>query len=493
MTLRGGFTLVEMLTVLTVIAILMGFVIATPKGDERDAQVKGAAQELAAVLRSARTMAMEARGMYAVSFNIQNPPGSNGRVLSNRSGGHWYRIIGPRNENLGNLAMPGSGFPPLYSRDESSLNGASCRWGRGWSDSPVRHQLEAVERAWVGDRRQLPVGKVRFLALNDQDNGDFREYNDTYAPSYPRPYFGWWDASGSAGGGIGRLYPWGGYDPSRPMTSQTGANNGNHDPRSLAGRTISHTGFFYEGYDGAILDSRQPNDRMLFDTTGSLLSSSSTATYPLWRTGDPRPLINAAWQDYMIVFRPDGTVFTDWMRLRHGCAIEYGSTGNLVYDPCLYGSALVLPPAMPAGKIHMMQLGPGDMCNRMGSTSGPSAEATSFASRSGFHYISLAPDVASDNDVFPNVGMAMRSILPLYRVGVSAFGEVVVLRVGTSKPAGKVYDTALTGAKWNVKAQTDAYYRDHMLVNTPGYTRRGTPISNVVTPEMVTSRMWWWQ
>ena len=39
--------------------------------------------------------AMVEQAPFAIAINIQNAPGSSGRVINNRSGGHWYRMVGP--------------------------------------------------------------------------------------------------------------------------------------------------------------------------------------------------------------------------------------------------------------------------------------------------------------------------------------------------------------------------------------------------------------
>lgn len=486
-----GFTLVELLIVLAIVAAAAAMIVGTPKADERDANVQAAAQELASVMRQCRTMAIERRAMFTLTFNVENPAGTSGRVLLNR-GGHWYRIIGPRSENAENLNIPGTGAPPVYSREMSALSGAR-NWDDNTYDVPVRHLLEAINEAWVGDRHVLPPNKVRFVALNDQDNGCYRANGDTYPPTYPRPWFGWWDAS------TRRVHAWGGYDPTLGLIAPTTTDSEGvkHKARTLGGRTISHTGFFYEGYDGVITGCVNPADRNIFDATW-LLSSSTTTRFTLLKSGEPRPLVNGAWQDFQLIFRPDGTVLADWMRLRHYCAAGFGDTANLVYDPSLTGTSVVLPASMPSGKKHMMELGPGDMCNRMANSNGAAAEASSFANRSGFHFITLGPDPVKDDDVYPDAATAVRALMPLYRVGISPFGEVVVRRVRTTRRTGEDYETALTGSDWNVKAKTDLYYRDHLLVTkqtspTLKYIPRGKPITDVLTSEMMSGRMWWWQ
>ena len=491
---RHAFTLIELLVVVTIIAAVAGMILAVPRSDQREAQVRTAANELAATLRQARALAMERRAMHAVTFNIENPVGSSGRVLRN-AGGHWYRIIGPRSESAANMLMPGTGAPPVYSRELSPLCGAMT-WDRAWNDIPVRHLIEAVGEAWVGERQVLPPNKVRFLALNDQDNGCYRAYGDTYPPTYPRPWFGWWEAA------TGRLHAWGGYDPTLALIAPTTTDSEGvkHKARILGGRTISHSGFFYEGYDGPITGCVNPTDRRIYDDPSGtkLLSTSSTARFTLLAAQQPRPLINGLWQDCQFVFRPDGTVMADWMRLRHLCALDFDRTGNLVYDPTLATTTVVLPAAMPAGRIHMMELGPGDMCNRMSSGSGSAAEGASFAGRSGFHWITLGPDPGQDIDSYPDAQAAVRALMPIYRVGISPWGEVVVRRVRANLRSGEVYDTALAGADWNVKAKTDQYIRNHLLVDrqtvpTLKFPPRGRPITDVLTPEMLAGRLWWWR
>ena len=93
--MRRAFSMVELLVVIAIMAIALGMIAVSMTRTNADAAVKGAADALAAVLRQTRTRAMVNQAPYAVSFNIQNAPGSSGRVLNNRSGGHWYRIIGP--------------------------------------------------------------------------------------------------------------------------------------------------------------------------------------------------------------------------------------------------------------------------------------------------------------------------------------------------------------------------------------------------------------
>lgn len=508
-----GFSLIEVLVVVVVVGILMGFALS-PKGDEKDVQVKAAAYELAGVLRQARTAAMESKAMYAVAFNLQNTPGTSGRQLANGSGGHWYRILGPRNELTTNGANVGSGgywsaaqaeagvgAPPIYDKQVNELKGGQQSYNTLNQTAALPPHFSFVEKSWIGDRRTLNPGKVRFVALTDMDNGGYMESFNRFPATYPRPWFGWWDAATK------RLYPWGGYDPALAMTTQPNraANGIDQGPNAYwfyncakthLGRTLSHSGFFYEGYDGIITGCRQPSDRLIMDDKNGdgwldTADFASPVQFPLWRQGDPRPLINGDWQDFMIVFRPDGTAWTSWMALRHSCSNGVSSSSNIMfYDPSLMAAPVTWGAPADPTKRNFLELGPGDMAAK-----NSAYEATSYPRRSGFNYITLGPDLAQpDLDTYSSAAAALRSLLPLYRVGVSPYGEVVVVKVGTTKPPGKTYDTAITGGGWNAQATTDAHWSNYMLVNNDA-TRswRGTPISDIVTPDMLADRKWWWQ
>lgn len=498
---RAGFTLIEILIVIAVVAILMSLALVSNREDEKEVHVKAAAYELAAVLRETRERAIKSRQMYAVVFNIQNAPGSSGKVLNNRSGGHWYRVMGPNSGMQGWSFQVGSA--PFFDRGRSAMAGMGGMPG-AFAENPIRLHLESVEQAWIGDAHRLTKGKVRFLALTDQDNGSFRRPGDTYPATYPRPWFGTWDEATK------RLHAWGGYDPDLALAQQTGGSagdQGKHKARTVGGHPISHSGFFYEGYDGIITGSAHPSDRMVLDDTngdGRIVidpgkpdqSDDPTQRYPLWRAGEPRPLINASWQDHMLIFRPDGSVWSSWMRLRHEYAKEYDATGNLCYDPALNGTNADTP--APAGKFHLKEVGPFDLCNRIGVGDGyPGTfrrhpEASSWVSRSGFDYITLAPDVTHDNDRYPSADAYVRELSPCYRVGISPYGEVRVVRVRTTPPAGKLLDTTISGSGWNTKTTTDVFYQNGLLTNADG-TPRGEPVIDAVIPEMLLQRTWWWQ
>jgi prepilin-type N-terminal cleavage/methylation domain-containing protein len=464
-----GFTLIELLVVLAVVAILFGMSLTIGlRRNDTEANVKSAADELAAVFRATRTKAIEKYATYAVVFNIQNGNNTSGKQLNNHNGGHWYRVIGPWRQSVTNLT-----FPPFFNRYACSWDGTVILGNLFGGELAFRYHMQAVEKAWDGDRHQLPVNKVRFVALTDEDNGDFAAclppgfWPPTYkfTNTYPRPWFGYWDPATK------RLFPWGGYD--HALAGQ----------RLVGGNHPSPSGFYYEGDDGAVTGSANQVDRLLVDdTNGDRFVDGTTPTYPLWHAGQPRPLVNADWQDYMVVFQPDGTVFTDWGRARHG----YGDSSQFY---ATYGD-----PATGAAQ-PFTHLGIGDRCNEypinVQTTPNQALEASSFPNRSGFSWITLGGDLPGDDDHYPDAQTALQSIMPLYRVGVSPFGEVRVIKVVNSDRLHRTLDPTISGANWNVKATTDTYYQNLKLTNADG-TPRGTPVTDVVTSDMLLNRQWWW-
>ncbi|MBN8524249.1 MAG: type II secretion system protein [Planctomycetes bacterium] len=510
--MRRAFTLIELLLVISLVAVAAAMVLHVPGRGSSEVQVRSAAVELAGTLRQVREQAIRRRAIFAVSFNIQNAPGSSGLVLNNRSGGHWYRILGP--DPFGSTAFGVPQMPPLPNRQRSAYMDVTVRVD-GKSDNPVRHFLAAVSRSWSGEPVRLVAGKVRFLALTDQDNGNFREPGDVFAPTYPRPWFGWYDTAAN------RLRPWGGYDPQLPATVQrTAANRAGsataptnadtlYRPRTQAGRTLSHSGFFYEGFDGQISGSRQPSDRWVVDDTnndGVVTANvgatqddfTATARFRLWKADDPRPLINGDWCDYLLVFKPDGTVDSRWLPLRHEYA-KFALRGPFQDRSVATGT---VETAAPPGGYLLSELGPFDQCNLLAcNVSAPSTwqrilqdypEGSSFVARSGSYFITLAPDAGDDNDVFAGVQAALRSVTPMYRVAVGRYGDVRVVRVRTADDLGRVRDPTVTGSLWQDKPTVTSYYQGQLLTNADG-TPRGTPITDVLTPEMMSERSWWWQ
>ena len=88
-----GFSLIELLVVVSLIVLVMGMALAIPRGDKRAAAVMEAARELAQTMRQARAMAIEDQAPVAITFNLQNAPGTDGSVLNNWTGGHWYQVV----------------------------------------------------------------------------------------------------------------------------------------------------------------------------------------------------------------------------------------------------------------------------------------------------------------------------------------------------------------------------------------------------------------
>ncbi|MCK4437054.1 GspH/FimT family pseudopilin [bacterium] len=67
-----GFTLLELLVVLAIMAMLTGMSVPAISGYIKGARLKGGAREIASALRLARTMAITKRDIYSVDFDIAN-------------------------------------------------------------------------------------------------------------------------------------------------------------------------------------------------------------------------------------------------------------------------------------------------------------------------------------------------------------------------------------------------------------------------------------
>lgn len=527
MSARSSFSLVEILIVVAIMGTLFGLAFSASRSDTREALVRGAAEELAAAMRETRTRAMRNNTVQAIAFNICNAPGSSGKILNNRSGGHWYRVLGPREnrmDGLDDLHFGGlpllNGYAPLNNKD---LSGGPV---------PLRQYLQLVAHAWTDAPRVLPKGRVRFLALTDQDNGNNNRpgHGGWYSPTYPRPWFGWWDATQG-------LHTWGGYDSTLAGDNQ--ATGGQDLAYSRGGHVASPSGFYYEGWDGPITGCLNPVDKVVLDDVEgganpgalNMTDVAAGATWIAWRAGEPRALINADWLDFILVFRPDGTVSDDWFRLRNHYRNVYRgayNTGTVNIDSYLtsYGPPDWARTGYPSNGLNPSDAGPGDRAADRASGLTPwinwndlrapeprlsrsMREATSYVDRTGYFWITLAADAADDRVQFPTALEALRSLLPLYRVGISLDGHVRVIRVNTTwkNCAGKTFDSTLSGAGWQDKNRiwgkagatwndvapfTGANYLNHML-NTKDLLPLGSPVYDTVLPEMLAERKWWWQ
>lgn len=430
-----GFTLIELLVVIGIVALLAGMIAYLPSSEKRHGNVRSAAEELAATLRAARSLAMQQQAVCGVAFNIRNGVGTSGRILNNRDGGHWYRIIGPSELQNG-----------FYPKPSFTHNGGG-KYTRELST--VAGHLSEIQASWVGDRHILPPKKVRFLALTDQDNGTKVDPTTSAAssmrpfpPTYPRPWFGWWDSS------TRRLHAWGGYDSS--IVDSAG---------------WSCSGFYYQGTDGPITGSRNPSDRF---TTWEGAGNGKR----ILSADQGRPLVHGDWLDYVILFYPDGRT-------------DQGSTFAARYESLARKGA--------AGGAMTGGLAPyGDLGDLVGGTTAPNAAwghlMSSYVEHTGVYAVTLCPDVDKDTDVFPSAEAAFRSMWPMYRVTVNRYGYVRVDMVSQREPPGVIYDTTISD--WQNKTQIRQAYR-HLAATDAQGNPRGMPVSDFLTPRILENRQWW--
>lgn len=473
---RRGFSLVELLIVLAIILIAMSMVVAVGRRDRRGIQVRAAAEELAGVLRQTRANAMERKSIYGVVFNLANARGSSGRILNNREGGHWYRVLGPQRANEW---THGYSVPPRFNRDWAPGGSVDPNAGR---DFPVASALSSIQDSWAGERRTLPRGEVRFLALADQDNGASSAPGMFFGPTYPRPWCGWWDA------GSGRLYGWGGYDPEIKAFAQNQEWwRWNWVPRTnAAGQPLSFTGFFYEGNEGTITGCTNAVDRLVVaDSDGDgFATPADTRSFPLLKQGEARPLVNGDWMDAVIWFLPDGSArYEDWFPMRHQYSRWWG------WNDAQWRRT--------NGRNNLHELAMGDMTNDINDWSAghvpPNCrgEVAHYVDRTGSWFLTLAPDVSPEHDdaTFPTAQAAVASMMPMYRVGVSRLGAVRVVEVRRRAPAGTIFDSVARDGWWeNRSCGLQGYWNN--LLNAPDGTPR-RPVEDFVTADMLAHRQWW--
>lgn len=459
---RSGFTLVELLVVLAIMAGVFGLAAYGFAGhNARRQAVQGAAHELAATFRTARALAMERKATFAVVFHLQNDPESSGRVLNNRSGGHWYRIAGP-------------GVPQVPA--------CETQQGGPYTVHDVQLQMGA---AWAEDAHVLPARRVRFVALSDMDWGDCASSSTGSTgsaasgarrkgahDSFPRPWFGWYDAAAK------RLHGWGAYDPA-----------------------IVGSGFYFWG--NAAAPAYAPVDpEPINPATGQPPGCANAAdrwmdrwmpisTYPvqnrvpeavnahlLYERGSPRPLVNANWRDASIVFTSSGMVrWGDWMPARHCTAFK---------------DSLWTGPGKP------YRSGVAERMNRcetsVYSATIPqyaSAEASCFDQVSGGWYITLGPDLERDDDAYPDARAALDAIMPLYRVFVSSFGEVRVIAVGRGeRGASGLAPFPTDPGWWRSGSNLQTHFGTGRYRDAAG-TAVGRPATDFVTARMLADRAPW--
>lgn len=509
----GGFTLVELLMVVAIVALVMAMSFGTLKKASADEEVKAAADQFASFCVQTRARAVAQQRPFGVAIGIQNDPDGSGAVLNNRTGGHWYRAVGP------------SSYSAKAGRQVlvAGPNQGSIFWdsdSRKAADSSTFPELiEKLRSTWIGPKVVLPAKRVRFLALGDTDegarvhgtgNGDYG-----YTSTYPRPYFGYYDPARKT------LFAWGGYNPEL-HSSEPWSNFANN-------RTApNYTGFFYQGSGAAMATCRNPDSRTYnvdWDHSNTIGGSSAIygpeAGYAVWSAGEPRPLVNGDWQDFIIVFLPDGRIYvppfkTNRKRFKTG-QFGYASSSDLANG------------VLDTTRAWSRTDGFGNAWNDCGwnyqaigdNRDGylETAEVGHFDRHTGGYRITLARDALDDRMGFATVKEAMDSITPMYRVELSRQGGIRTYRVKSmrddaflSSVAGRSPWPSTPGYFSNAgsRAAFSSNFRYgwlHEAVNHQGapldlgsnnsppelLVPSGVPITDVVTPRMLTDKIWWLQ
>lgn len=127
-------------------------------------------------------------------------------------------------------------------------------------------------------------------------------------------------------------------------------------------------------------------------------------------------------------------------------------------------------------------------------------EATHFSAASGGFFITLGPDALDDNDQFATAKEALESMMPLYRVFVSSYGEVRVIAVSRMPKYGTMAAFPTTENWWRTGNNTVNYFGENRFNtaatkhsdNVTGngvYT--GQPITDFIDPDMLINRSVW--
>ena len=518
---RQGFTLIELLVVMTIGALITGMIVTIGPRQSRGQVVQMAAEQVAALLRRARAMAIANNSPYMVTFNLENAPGSSGKVINNRSGGHWCRIVRPGRTPIGyesfytelppliaGGAGAGSGYPwctwttagGLTVTQNGSppvgLDSGGNRVSIAFNPYPTfAHVVEEIRSGYVSERVTLPAGRARFLALGDSDEGPRMtsvKWSCDYGTTYPRPYFGFFDPSSK------RLYPWGGYDPNLPVVTPWNTAEP-ADPLSPPPAPFStYSGLFYQGKDEALPPTGCVNraDRK-FDVdwnrdgviAGSDAERGAENNWYLLREGQPRPLINGDWGDFTILFNQDGTAVFPAMK----CNRRWYTTPS---DLAKYWSI---------DRKSRWEYSP--------TATAPNGESIHYQRHTNRAFITIAPDSPDDRDQFASPNEALRTLLPMCRVFVTTAGYVGITPVrwnenvlselpaqDSANPNPWPSDPAIFSmATVADRDWMDANFR-YGWMHSPltrgagsywGSVPRGKPITDQVSTAMMTRRIWW--
>lgn len=508
---RRGFTLVELIMVVAIVVFVMAMSFGSLRRSNREEDVRFAAEQFALFCSQTKARAVAQQVPFGVAINIQNDPDGSGAVLNNRTGGHWYRAVGPYaySAKAGRQVLVAGMNQGSIFWDSDSRKAADC--------STFPELVEKLRSTWTGPKVTLPAKKVRFLALGDTDEGarvhGTGDGDWGYVSTYPRPWFGYYDPVRAT------LFPWGGYDPALHTAEPWRNFTGNRS-------APNYTGFFYQGGGPAMATCRNPDTRSYdvdWDHSNTIAGSSPIygpeTGYALWRSGEPRPLVNGDWQDFIIVFLPDGRIYvppfkTNRKRFKTG-QFGYSSADNLANG--------VLDTTRAWSKVDGFANGWNDSGwnyqtlgdNRWGYLE--TAEVGHFDRHTGGYRITFAPDALTDQTAFPSVKEAMESIAPAYRVELSRQGGIRTFRVKSQRDdawldsvAGRTPWPAAPGdfTAGTARADFSAGFRYgwlHAAINDQGapldlgnnnspperLVPVGIPITDVVTPRMLTGKVWW--
>ena len=339
------------------------------------------------------------------------------------------------------------------------------------------------------------------------------------------------------------LYPWGGYNPelhaSEPWRSFSGAY-----------AAPAYTGFFYQGSGPALADCRHGDTRTYDndwngdkDTNDTSATSGPEAGYAVWTKGEPRPLVNGDWQDFTIIFLPDGRIFIPPMKTNrkrfYAGQYRYAANNTVLGASTLPGlgngvldttrpwgtyrgySSTLDPMGWGANRKHVYN----NCYSSMGAYEDgrqqlvECSEVVHFEAHTGAYRITFAPDAKVDGNRFETVRLAMASISPMYRVELSQEGGIRTFRVKTrhadddltSQPGlspwppapafftdASAYTSLMVGHRygWPHDAKTVAGTSLSGLldfVKPSDLVPLGRPIIDTVTPRMLTDKIWWWQ